>query len=170
MTRKLLLPLLALAALALPARAALPRPTAVPFSYGAKLTVAGYQAGKPALSGFPVLVRISEGSPSGFSYNAVQNKSATDWDDIDLAFIDMVGNGLPFEIDTWNPSGESLVWVRLPSMQNGTEFVMCWGSSSSGRAVCADKPWANYVGVWHMNETGARALRFTMPLLTRSTA
>ena len=81
MTRKLLLPLLALAALVLPARAALPRPTAVPFSYGAKLTVAGYQAGKPVLTGFPVLVRIAANSPSGFSYSDMQNANA----DVNLA-------------------------------------------------------------------------------------
>ncbi len=139
-------------ALVLPAWAAIPRPADANFTYGAKLTVAGYQSGKPALSGFPVLVRISEGSPSGFSYNNVQNKSATDWDDIDLAFIDMIGNGLPFEIDTWDPNGTSLVWVKLPTMINGTEFVMCWGSTSSGRDICDDKPWGGYAGVWHMNE------------------
>lgn len=139
-------------ALVLPAWAAIPRPADANFTYGAKLTVAGYQSGKPALPGFPVLVRISEGSPSGFSYNNVQNKSATDWDDIDLAFIDMIGNGLPFEIDTWDPNGTSLVWVKLPTMINGTEFVMCWGSTSSGRDICDDKPWGGYAGVWHMNE------------------
>ena len=158
MTRKLLLPLLALAALAalaLPARAdSLPRPMIAAFTHGAKLTVAGYAAGKPTLSDFPVLVRISTGSPVGFSYSDMQNANAAAWDDIDIAFVDMLGNGLPFEIDTWNPGGESLVWVGLPTMQNGTEFVMCWGSSSSGRAVCASKPWGEYAGVWHMNEPG----------------
>ena len=158
MTRKLLLPLLTLAALALPARAALPRPTAASFAYGAKLTVTGYEAGKPALSGFPVLVRIAENSPSGFSYGDVQNAAASDWDDIDLAFIDMLGNGLPFEIDTWDTSGESLVWVRLPAMQNGTEFVMCWGSAVSGKTVCNGSPWPDYAGVWHMGETGSGAI------------
>lgn len=66
----------------------------------------------------------------------------------------MAGNGLPFEIDTWNPNGTSLIWVRLPSMQYGTQFVMCWGSDSSGKAVCGTNPWSAYTGVWHMGETG----------------
>ena len=130
--------------------AALPQPQGAEFDYGAKFTVSGYAAGKPALSGFPVLVRIQNGSPSGFSYDDLQSKSTG----ADIAFVDMSGNGLPFEIDTWNPSGTSLIWVRLPSMTNGTEFVMCWGSTSSGKTVCPDNPWSNYTGVWHMGETG----------------
>ena len=131
---------------------ALPGPTSATFAKGAKFTVKGYAAGKPALTGFPVLVRISNGSPTGFQYSEMQHADATDKNDIDIAFVDMNGNGLPFEIDTWNPDGTSLIWVRLPSMQNGTEFVMCWGSSSSGKAVCGDNPFAGYKGVWHMNE------------------
>ncbi len=141
--------LLTLCALALPA-SALPGPTSASFAKGAKLTVAGYTGSSP-LAGFPVLVRIAENSPSGFSYADLH--SPTDGDDI--AFVGMDGNGLPYEIDTWNPSGTSLVWVRLPTMTNGTEFVMCWGSDSSGKAVCNANPWSDYTGVWHMNETPA---------------
>ena len=129
---------------------ALPRPTSAAFAKGAKFTVSGYAADKPALTGFPVLVRIAENSPSGFSYDDLQSKATG----ADIAFVDMNGNGLPFEIDTWNPDGTSLIWVRLPSMQNGTEFVMCWGSSSSGKVVSNANPWSDYTGVWHMNETG----------------
>ncbi len=148
MARKLLLPLLALAALALPARAALPRPVAAAYARGAQFEVAGYDASKPALSGFPVLVRIANDSPSGFAYSQLQSPSTG----ADLCFIDMDGNGLPFEIDTWNPDGMSLVWVKLPSMEHGTQFVMCWGSATSGKTVCGDNPFAGYKGVWHMNE------------------
>ena len=126
--------------------AALPQPAGFEFSAGAKFTVAGY-AGSAPLSGFPVLVRISDGSPSGFFYDDLQSKSTG----ADIAFVDMSGNGLPFEIDTWNPSGESLIWVKLPTMQNGTAFVMCWGSETSGKTVCGTNPFAAYKGVWHMN-------------------
>lgn len=128
--------------------AALPQPQGAEFDCGAKFTVSGYAAGKPALSGFPVLVRIQNGSPSGFSYDQLRSKATG----ADIAFVDMSGNGLPFEIDTWNPNGTSLIWVRLPSMTNGTEFVMCWGSDKSGKTLCADSPFADYVGVWHMSE------------------
>ena len=127
---------------------ALPAPTGFSFAKGAKFTVTGYAAGKPALSGFPVLVRLQADSPVGFSYTDLLYPSTG----ADLCFVDMAGNGLPFEIDTWNASGESLVWVRLPSMTNGTEFVMCWGGGTSGKTVCGESPFSGYVGVWHMSE------------------
>ena len=128
---------------------ALPGPTGFSFAKGAMFTVAGY-TGASTLSGFPVLVRIAENSPSGFSYDDLQSKTTG----ADIAFVGMDGTGLPFEIDTWNPNGTSLIWVRLPSMRNGTQFVMCWGSASSGKAVCNANPWSAYTGVWHMGETG----------------
>ena len=137
----------------LPAAAALPGPAGFSFAKGAKFTVAGYTnengtARSTALSGFPVLVRFQANAPVGFSYADLQN-SATG---ADLCFVDMAGNGLPFEIDTWDASGESLVWVRLPTMTNGTEFVMCWGGGTSGKTVCDESPFSGYVGVWHMSE------------------
>ena len=137
----------------LPAAAALPGPAGFSFAKGAKFTVAGYTnengtARSTALSGFPVLVRFQANSPVGFSYADFQNPATG----ADLCFVDMAGNGLPFEIDTWDASGESLVWVRLPTMTNGTEFVMCWGGGASGKTVCDESPFSGYVGVWHMSE------------------
>ena len=140
---------LLLLALAAPCALALPGPASASFDMGAIFTVAGYTGSSP-LSGFPVLVRISAGSPSGFAYSDLHSPS----DGADLGFVDMGGNGLPFEIDTWNPAGTSLIWVRLPTMTNGTQFVMCWGSDTSGKTVCNANPWSAYTGVWHMGETG----------------
>ena len=125
---------------------ALPRPIGFAFAKGVKFTVAGYSGSTP-LTGFPVLVRLAANSPAGFSYADLSSATGAD-----LCFIDMDGNGLPFEIETWNASGESLIWVRLPSMTNGTEFVMCWGGETSGKAVCNENPFSGYVGVWHMSE------------------
>ena len=85
------------------AQAELPLPPAA-FDKGSLATVSGYDGTTP-LAGFPVLVRIAKDSPSGFSYDDLQSKSTG----ADIAFVDMSGNGLPFEIDTWNPSGTSLI-------------------------------------------------------------
>ncbi len=121
--------------LAAAANAALPRPQGAEFAKGAVLTVDGY-AGQSTLENFPVLVSIAERDETagtgigGFFYRDVKNAAATDLADIDIGFIDMQGNGLAYEIDTWNPSGESLVWVRLPEMTNGTQFVFCYGGDS----------------------------------------
>ena len=133
--------------------AELPRPQGYSFLEGAKFTVAGYTnvngtARSTTLDNFPVLVRLAEGSPLGFSYDDLVSKAKG----ADIAFIDMDGTGLPFEIDTWNTNGTSLIWVTLPKMTNGTEFVMCWGGGTSGKNVCNDNPWIGYVGVWHMSE------------------
>ncbi|MBO4709066.1 MAG: DUF2341 domain-containing protein [Kiritimatiellae bacterium] len=99
-------------------------------------------------SDFPVLVRLSENSPVGFSYSACAE------DGSDIRFSDRHGTvAYPYEIDTWNASGESLVWVRLPSAAKGTSFVMCYGRA--GQTSCSDGAavWSDYVGVWHMGET-----------------
>lgn len=63
----------------------LPRPNGATFDSGALFSVAGYAAGKPALANFPVLVRIAEDSPAGFSYDDLRSKSTG----ADLAFVDM---------------------------------------------------------------------------------
>ena len=127
-----------------------PDPSLLGFSHFAALKVAGYTGSAP-VANFPVLVRLSETTVSGFLYSDLASPS----DGADLAFFDAGGNPLAFEIDTWNPSGESLVWVRLPSMQNGTRIMIWWGSSEvTGKSVCTGDPWSDYTGVWHMNETG----------------
>ena len=150
--RKLLLPLLALAVLALPARAITDEELRdiVPngFSRASVITVNGY-AGSAPLANFPVLVKIEAGAPTGFQYSDLMFPSTGE----DLGFVDMEGNGLPFEIDEWNPSGTSVLWVTLPSVANGTNFVMVYRSSHTGKSLNANNPFADYVGVWHLGET-----------------
>ena len=133
-------------AFALPASPSLQHSSTASFVWGAQFEVVGYDAARPALTNFPVLVRIANDLPSGFSYSQMQLQ-----DGDDLCFVGMDGAGLPFEIDMWDPQGTSLVWVMLPIMTNGTQFVMCWGSTTSGKTVCADNPFADYKGVWHLN-------------------
>ena len=128
-----------------------PDPSLLGFSHFAALKVAGYTGSAP-VENFPVLVRLSETSVSGFLYSDLASPS----DGADLAFFDDGGNPVAFEIDEWNPGGESLVWVRLPSMQNGIRFTVWWGSSEvTGKSVCTADPWSEYTGVWHMGEPGS---------------
>ena len=150
----LLAPVLALCALALPARADLPRPdpSVAEFARGVKFTVAGYTESE-VLTNFPVLVRLST-AITGFTYSDFY-ADGSDLSLVDIGFVDAEGNGLAYDIDTWNPSGESLVWVSLPRMTNGTEFAMWYRSSKTGKALNSDNVWADYTGVWHLNETGS---------------
>ena len=122
------------------------------FAAYADLTVAGYEAERPALENFPVLVRISESGIPGFAYSLLQT------DGKDLAFTSIDGaTTYPHEIDTWNPAGESLVWVLLPTMENGTTFRMHFGDESIAAApdyTTSGQLWidAGYIGVWHLGE------------------
>ena len=123
------------------------------FAHSNVLVVTRY-TGDTTLTDFPVLVRVSGTAIGGFAYNDLASPD----DGADLAFFDMAGNPLHVEIDTWNPSGESLVWVRLPSMQNGTMFMVCWGSPLVTRMdICGDNVWADYAAVWHLGETDGLA-------------
>lgn len=129
-----------------------PDPSVAEFSRGVKFTVAGY-TGTEELTNFPVLVRLSQGSPTGFSYADFYNPG--DVPGADMCFLDAEGNAIPHEIDTWNTSGESLVWVTLPRMTNGTEFAMWYRSSKSGAAIDGGaNAWEDYTGVWHLGEGG----------------
>ena len=123
------------------------------FAQGSRLidfTVNGYSG--PALTNFPVLVRLSAGHPSGFSYADCQA------DGTDLAFRLADGTALSREIDTWDPDGTSLVWVRLPTMQQGTSFQGVYKNpalTSQPASQTDGSTWTpgGYVAVWHMAET-----------------
>lgn len=73
------------------------------------------------VANFPVLLKITSTTPAGF-YADVKNAGA------DLKFTDASGNGdYPYEIDTWNASGDSYIWVKLPMLSAGMTFRMYYG-------------------------------------------
>ena len=137
------------------AAAKLPRPdpSVAEFARGVKFTVAGYNGGAEVQTNFPVLVRLST-AISGFRYSDFY-ADGSDLDLIDIGFVDAEGNGLAYDIDTWNTNGESLVWVNLPIMTNNTEFAMWYRCSKTGKELNSDSVWADYTGVWHLNESGS---------------
>ena len=97
---------------------------------------------------FPALVRISEERMEGFLYSRVGSGG--------LLFVDTAGNLLNHEIDTWDESGESLIWVGIPELPPaGTTIRMHW-NLKDGQAAPENVPadvWSGYAGVWHMKET-----------------
>ena len=103
--------------------------------------------GEPA-EDIPLLLRLSE-SIEGFRYADVANNGK------DFLFSDGDGNRLPFEIDTWDPAGESLVWVRVPVFADGTVIHLDYGASEADGTADAADVWRRYVGVWHLGETTA---------------
>ncbi|MBQ7722674.1 MAG: hypothetical protein IJT64_07210, partial [Kiritimatiellae bacterium] len=120
------------------------------FARATEFTVNGYNGTTP-LTNFPVLVKISAGSPTGFKYSDLMFPDTGD----DLGFVDAQGNGLPFEIDEWNTNGTSVLWVTLPEMTLDTNFVMVYRSAKTGKSLNGNNPFADYVGVWHLGETAS---------------
>ena len=102
------------------------------------------------LTDFPALVRLST-SIGGFSYADFTDQTAGS----DLAFVDDQGNLIPHEIDTWNTSGETLVWVKVPTLRRGTRLTMYYGNLGYTSAVASTQTWSAFSGVWHMNQSGA---------------
>lgn len=117
----------------------------VPISLSASMQTA---LGQETLSGFPVLVRLST-AISGFSYADI----AADHSDIAFGTDDgSVITPYPFEIEVWDTSGTSLVWVRVPSLAAASSFNLYYGKGASVANTPSDT-WAGYAGVWHMDET-----------------
>ena len=112
-----------------------------------QFTVTGYE-GSETLTNFPVLVEVRKEDTNGFSYDDFYR-----YDGSDMTFVDEKGHLIPHEIDTWNKNGMSLFWVRLPRMNNGTTFTMCYRSPLLDPIPYAGNVFEKYVGVWHMNET-----------------
>ena len=142
---------LVVAALAVASAFAMPR-------RAADITVSGY-SGSTTLENFPVLVRIAE-------YDAQSGKGIWDFHyadcaagGADISFVSADGETvLAHEIDTWNTAGESLVWVRLPSLSGtATSFTFRWGDANPPSVTASDVWSANYIGVWHFSEDGGNA-------------
>lgn len=119
-----------------------------PDDYAKKLTITLSDAvGEGELENFPVLVRLSE-SIQGFKYADFKEVKGAD-----MIFTDEAGNLLSHEVDTWDASGTSLVWVKIPSAQAGVKIVCYFGGPSAAETVDPTAVWSNYTGVWHMGET-----------------
>ena len=94
------------------------------------------------LTGFPALIRLSTGI-SGFSYGDFGLVAGAD-----LAITDENGTELDYEIEKWNMSGESLVWVRIPSFTVDTVLHLYYGRDVAA-TVDPARVWSGYAGVWH---------------------
>ena len=117
------------------------------FRHRCVVTFSGY-SGSETLLNFPALVRIPVNAPI---------YSVSKPDGSDIRFADSNGNLVPHEIDTWNPSGESLIWVKVPSLSGtGTTVTLYCGGTPlptvNHREVWGD---AGYKGVWHFSGSNA---------------
>ena len=113
-------------------------------AYHTCITVTNY--GGTALTDFPMAVQLGDGLPAGFTYAT----AASDGSDLVFSLAD--GTLLAFEIEQWDPSGTSLVWVKVPTYQDGTQIWLHWGKKAELTipVPAATEVWSAYAGVWHM--------------------
>lgn len=104
-------------------------------------------ASTQVLFNFPVLLRLSRERVSGLLPRQIGENG------YGLAFGAEDNTLLHYEVDTWNPDGESLVWVCLNEFRPGLNtFKMYWRKSR--QPVSVNRPelvWGKYAGVWHLN-------------------
>ena len=128
-----------------------------------RVSFPGY-AGSTTLTDFPVLVRLSP-ELNGFDYSKCRLPNGGD-----LRFSDSSGNLIPHEIDTWNPSGESLVWVKVPTLTKATTITAYYGNPNPCAASAASVWDSGYVAVWHLGESAiplAESTGVTTPFATK---
>lgn len=126
-------------------------PTPVPSLFFKKIDFTLSDAAQSALGAVsaesvPVAVRISEAAIEGFSYDDLRA------DGSDLIFG--AGDGTdfvryPYEVEEWNPAGESVIWVKVPTLAASTAFTMYYGN---GVIVIDNVPtevWSGYAVVFH---------------------
>ena len=111
-----------------------------------------------AAENVPVLLRISESAIDGFDYDDVTASG--------FEIVDGNGNLLPWEIDTWDETGESLLWVRLPVWENGAAITVRYGAEFAKSPFAASRTWMDYVGVWHLNDTNSASAYGSYPTST----
>ncbi len=114
------------------------------FNRACPFTLSGYR-GASTLEDFPVAVRLSE-NITGFRYSDCAADGA------DLRFADADGNLIPHEIETWNPSGESIVWVKVPALSGTDTGIRLYYGQKEGTtlpAVDSRAVWTKFVAVIH---------------------
>lgn len=98
------------------------------------------------VSNFPVLVKIDATKIPSF-YEDVRNNGA------DLRFTsEDKRTEYPYDIDTWDPQGTSLVWVKVPALEQGARMRLYYGCEAKTSDLTYPDVWSAYDGVWHLNE------------------
>jgi len=98
------------------------------------------------LNNFPVLVKLT---PARINYQHVKPDCS------DLRFVDSDdATMLPYEVEFCNPHGVTSVWVKVPSLSAGSDFIwFYYGNPVAQRAEQPQQVWTEYLTVFHLNES-----------------
>lgn len=102
-----------------------------------------------AHTNMPVLVRLDS---SKIDYSDILSGGA----DIRFTLADHTTT-LSYDIESWNASGESFVWVKIPTVAASADMViyMYYNNSSASDNQSPANTWSAFTGVWNMDKTGA---------------
>lgn len=95
------------------------------------------------LTDFTLPVRLSPTLVSGFDYDDVCQAGE------DVIFMSEDGEVYPRECALWNPGGESLFWVKVPTIKAGDTIVCRYGMFKPFTLPAG--VWSEYLGVWHFD-------------------
>ncbi|RJQ13687.1 DUF2341 domain-containing protein [Candidatus Parcubacteria bacterium] len=102
------------------------------------------------LVNFPVLVILNATNSSNIDYSKTQSSGQ------DVRFIDSDNSTeLNYEIELWDETATSYVWVKVPSVATGSaDFIyMYYNNTSASDNSTTTGVWdSSYKGVWHLKE------------------
>ncbi|NLB55296.1 MAG: DUF2341 domain-containing protein [Lentisphaerae bacterium] len=124
------------------------------------ITFSGYAppGGSAGLTNFPALIKLRETNDgAGFFYS---DFLSPEYDDLRFMESDQI-TPLDFEVQTWDPGGTSLVWVKIPNLTAETTIYALWGRADALFLPCRTNGvvWQeSFTGVWHLEETEGTAI------------
>jgi len=99
------------------------------------------------LDNFPVMVKLDSGR---VDYGVMQSGGE------DIRFLDPDRSTLSHELEMWNESGESVLWVTVPRIDAGSASDYIWmyyGNTAVSDSQDVQGVWDdNYMLVWHMHD------------------
>ncbi|MBT7649351.1 MAG: DUF2341 domain-containing protein, partial [Opitutae bacterium] len=106
---------------------------------------------------FPMMVRLNYNNVPAFGLNG-HNSFSDPNSGGDLRIYDENNQELIYEIDEWNVSGETLIWVQVPELTVSSKIHAYWGNDSNITPPSYrtnGSLWSNYEGVWHFEANGS---------------
>ncbi|MEC7628228.1 MAG: LamG-like jellyroll fold domain-containing protein, partial [Verrucomicrobiota bacterium] len=100
-----------------------------------------------SLKDFPILVRLSSAEHPSFDLSTFSDPATGG----DLRFQDERNRELAYEIDEWNASGESLIWVHTLEFSTQSVLRAYWGNDGNSTSPNYTL-WNDYQGVWHLSD------------------
>lgn len=115
------------------------------YAHRIDFSVTGYK-GTETLVNFPLIIKLSE-TIKGFKYSDFLSDGA------DLRFALKDGTVLQHELESWDTTGTSIAWVKVPAFSNGLELTMYYGKANDTAPEQTVFKDAGYELVLHLDET-----------------